>query len=65
MDAGTSRAIGFVHGTVAGNKVGVYCPSMVITGIEDVTEGPVLIVKVSGVLRPTAAGNDEYKIWAM
>lgn len=63
MDAGTTRAVGFVHGTVAGNKVGFYAPSMVIEKIDTVENGPVLLTKVSGTLRPTSAGSDEHKIW--
>lgn len=64
MHAGTSRAFGLVHGSVAGSKVGIYAPVGVIDSVDDEANGSVLIDSMSMVLRPSA-GNDSLRIFCI
>ncbi len=64
MHAGTTRAFGFVHGSTAGKKVGVYAPVGVITSVEDVVDGRLMIDKLGMTLRPSV-GNDELRIFCI
>jgi hypothetical protein len=64
MHAGTNRAFGFVHGSTAGKKVGIYAPVGVITAVEDVVDGKVMLDKLAFNLRPSV-GNDELRIFCI
>jgi len=65
MHAGTTRALGLVHGSTAGNKVLVYAPNAVITGVEDNVNGSVMLSKMDLVLRPSSAANDDFRLVAI
>ena len=65
MNAGTVKSIGLVHGTSAGNKVLVYAPVGVITGIDDSVQGNVILNSLDFTLQPTSAFNDELRIVAI
>lgn len=62
--AGTTRAFGLVHGSVATKKVGVYVPVGVITNMADQVDGNVMLDKMSLTLRP-ATLNDELRIFCI
>lgn len=62
MAAGTATSMGLTHGTVAGNKVIVFAPNGVITGIDDNVQGNVMLNSMALSLQPTAAFNDELRI---
>lgn len=62
MGAGTPTSLGVTHGTVAGNKVIVYAPNGVITGIDDVVQGNVMLNSMAFSLLPSASGNDDLRL---
>jgi hypothetical protein len=65
MHAGTTRALGLVHGTTAGSKVLVYAPVGVFTAVEDSVNGSMMLSKADLTLRPSAANNDDFRIVAI
>jgi hypothetical protein len=65
MHAGTSKSLGVVHGTSAGNKVLVFAPAGVLTGIDDSVQGSVMLNSMQFSLQPTSALNDEMRIVAI
>lgn len=65
MAAGTTRSISVTHGVGAGNRVLVHAPAMTLTGVTDNVNGSVLLSEMQGVLRPTSAGNDDFRIVAI
>lgn len=58
MNAGTARAFGLVHGSVAGKKVIVYASNGVLTEVGDSKDGNVLYDSLKFSL-PPKVGNDE------
>ena len=65
MAAGTATSVGLTHGTVAGNKVIVFAPNGVLTGIDDNVQGNVMLNSMALSLQPSAAFNDELRIVAI
>jgi hypothetical protein len=65
MNAGTPTSLALTHGSVAGNKVLVYAPSAVITGIDDNVQGNVMLNSMSFSLQPSASFNDELRLVAV
>ena len=65
MHAGTSRAFGVVHGSAAGKKVGIYAATGILTGVSDQVNGNVMYDKLDMNLKPSAAGNDELRIFCV
>ncbi len=65
MHAGTTRSVGLTHGTVAGQKVLIHAPAMTITSVLDNINGQVLLSEMTGLLRPTASNNDDFRIVAL
>jgi hypothetical protein len=64
MHAGTTRAFGLVHGSVATKKVGIYAPVGVLTSVEDQISGSVMLDQLGLTLRPNL-GNDEFRIFCI
>lgn len=64
MHAGTTRAFGFIHGSVAGSKVGMHAPVGVITEVSDQVNGNVMLDKLKMTLRP-ATTNDELRLFCV
>lgn len=65
MHAGTAKSLGVVHGTSAGNKVLVFAPNGVLTGIDDSVQGSIMLNSMNFSLQPTGALNDELRIVAI
>lgn len=63
MHAGTTRALGLVHGSAAGRKVLVYAPVGVITSVADQVDGTKMFSALELTLRPLSA-NDDFRIVA-
>lgn len=64
MHAGTTRALGLVHGSASGRKVGLYAPVGVITEVSDQVNGNVILDNLALTLRPQTA-NDELRIFCL
>lgn len=58
--AGTTGAFTLTHGTAAGNKAKIDAATVQLFDPSYEDEGGIVMVKMSGLCLPSAAGNDEY-----
>lgn len=65
MNSGATNAFGLVHGSVAGSKMGLYCPTGVLTDLGDQAIGNEMFDSLKFTLYPTSAGNDEIRQFAI
>lgn len=58
--AGTTGALTITHGTVAGNKAKIDAATVQLFDPSYEDDGGIVMIKMSGLLLPSATGNDEY-----
>ena len=63
FNTGTSTTLSVLHGTAAGLKVGLFYPNCLITKMSNEANGNMFLVGMELTVLPTAAGNDDWRIF--
>ena len=65
MAAATVTTLGITHGNTATNKVMIFAPAAVLTGIDDSVQGNLMLNSAQFTLQPSASFNDDLRFVAL